>query len=85
MHIIWTIILGFIIGLVARFLRPGRDPAGFIVTTLLGIAGAFLGAFLGRTLGFYTEGEPAGFVMSVIGAIILLFVYHMVATKKSAV
>ena len=61
---------------------PGRDPAGFIVTTVLGVVGASLGAFLGRMLGWYAEGEPAGLIMSVIGALILLFVYYKVQPKK---
>ena len=64
------IIFGLIVGIVGKFLMPGRDPGGFIVTILLGIAGALLGGFVGRALGFYNEGEPAGFFMAVIGAII---------------
>jgi uncharacterized membrane protein YeaQ/YmgE (transglycosylase-associated protein family) len=76
MSFIWAIIIGFIIGLVARALMPGRDPAGFIITTLLGIGGALIATFLGQVLGLYHEGESAGFIMSVIGALILLFIYH---------
>ncbi|MFI0435086.1 MAG: GlsB/YeaQ/YmgE family stress response membrane protein [Parachlamydiaceae bacterium] len=81
MSIIWTIIIGFIVGLVAKFIMPGRDPKGFIITTLLGIAGSFIGKFIGQGLDLYAPDQPAGFFMSVIGAMILLFVYH-VATKE---
>lgn len=72
MAILWTIIIGFLIGLVAKFLMPGRDPGRFINTILLGIAGSFLAGFIGRTPGWYQKGEPAGLVFSVIGAILLL-------------
>jgi uncharacterized membrane protein YeaQ/YmgE (transglycosylase-associated protein family) len=76
MHILGTILIGFIIGLVARLLMPGRDPAGIIVTTLLGIGGAFVGRLLGQLLGFYSNNDPAGFIMSVVGALLLLFAYN---------
>ncbi len=79
MYIIWTIIIGFVIGLIARAVMPGKDPGGFIVTTVLGIVGAFLGSFLGRAMGLYNEGEPAGFLMSVVGALIVLFLYKKFA------
>ena len=77
MTILWTIIIGFIVGLVARLLMPGRDPAGFIVTTVLGIIGAVVGKYIGQGLGFYGPEDAAGFTMSVIGAIIVLGIYHM--------
>jgi uncharacterized membrane protein YeaQ/YmgE (transglycosylase-associated protein family) len=64
---------------------PGRDPGGFIVTILLGIAGALLGGFVGRALGFYQEGEPAGFIMAVLGAIILLAIYRAVVGRRRTV
>jgi uncharacterized membrane protein YeaQ/YmgE (transglycosylase-associated protein family) len=70
------IIFGLIVGIVAKLLMPGRDPGGFIITALLGIVGAVLGGYLGRVFGFYAPGEPAGFVMSVVGALVLLFAYH---------
>lgn len=76
MHLIWTILIGFIIGAVAKFLMPGRDPGGFIITTLLGIAGAFVANWLGAALGIYHAGEPAGFIASVLGAILLLWGYR---------
>jgi hypothetical protein len=79
MTIIWTIFIGFIIGLIARALMPGRDPAGFIITTVIGIAGALVGSFIGRALGLYAAGEPASLVMSVIGAILLLVGYRYIA------
>jgi len=79
------VIFGLIVGIVGKFLMPGRDPGGFIVTILLGIAGALLGGFVGRALGFYQEGEPAGFVMAVIGAIILLAIYRAVIGRRRTV
>jgi uncharacterized membrane protein YeaQ/YmgE (transglycosylase-associated protein family) len=79
------IIFGLIVGIVGKFLMPGRDPGGFIVTILLGIAGALLGGFVGRALGLYQEGEPAGFIMAVIGAIILLAIYRAVVGRRRTV
>jgi len=75
--ILIMIILGLIIGAVAKLIMPGNDPGGIIVTILLGIAGALVGGFLGRAMGFYQEGQPAGFIMSVVGALILLGGYRM--------
>ena len=83
MHLLWTLIIGLIIGAVAKLLMPGRDPGGFIITMLLGIAGSFVGTFIGRALHLYREGEAAGFVMSVIGAILLLVIYRFVANRGS--
>jgi uncharacterized membrane protein YeaQ/YmgE (transglycosylase-associated protein family) len=80
---LYTIFIGLIIGIVAKLLMPGRDPGGFIITTLLGILGAVFGGFLGRSLGLYREGEPAGFLMSVLGAVILLFIYRMLVGRKA--
>ena len=79
---IYTIVIGFIVGLVARFLMPGRDAAVFIITILLGIAGSFVGSYLGQALGFYLPGQPAGFLMSVVGAMILLFGFRMVQARS---
>lgn len=76
MSIIGWIVFGLIVGVVAKLLMPGRDPGGMIVTILLGIAGALIGGFIGRALGWYGEGDPVGFVMAVIGAIVLLFAYR---------
>jgi uncharacterized membrane protein YeaQ/YmgE (transglycosylase-associated protein family) len=85
MSIIWAIIIGFIVGVVAKFLMPGRDGGGFIVTALLGIVGAVVATFLGRAMGFYGADESAGFIASVIGAIIVLFVYHLIAGRRRPV
>ncbi len=73
MNILWTILIGFVIGVVAKFLMPGKDPGGFIITTILGIAGSFVGAFLAQALGL---APSVGFIGSVIGAMILLFIYR---------
>jgi len=77
MGLILTLMIGLIIGIIAKFLMPGRDPGGFIVTTLLGIAGAFIAAYLGQAFGLYAQGEPAGFIASIVGAMLLLAAYRM--------
>ena len=83
MHWLWTIIIGLIVGAVAKLLMPGKDPGGFIITMLLGIAGSLVGTWLGRAVGWYREGESAGFIMSVIGAIILPAIYHLVRRRTA--
>lgn len=83
MSIIWAIVIGFIVGIVAKFLMPGRDPGGFIITALLGIVGAVVATFLGQAMGFYGAGESAGFIASVIGAIVVLFLYNLVARGRT--
>ncbi len=83
MGIIWTIIIGLIIGVVAKFLMPGRDPGGFIITALIGVAGSVLATYMGRSLGFYQLGESAGFIAAVLGAIVLLFAYRLVAGTRT--
>ena len=75
------IILGLIVGAIAKFLMPGDDPGGIIVTIALGIVGALVGGFLGRAMGLYQEGQPAGFIMSVVGAMVLLFGYRMISRR----
>jgi uncharacterized membrane protein YeaQ/YmgE (transglycosylase-associated protein family) len=82
MGILWTILIGFIVGLVAKFLMPGRDPAGFIITVIIGIVGSVIATYLGRFLGFYQVGESAGFIAAVLGAIILLVIYRAVTGKR---
>ena len=83
MGILWTIIIGFIVGLVAKFIMPGdNEPKGFILTTVLGIVGAFVATWLGQAVGWYKFGEGAGFIGSVVGAIILLFVYGLVLGRQ---
>ncbi len=83
MSIIWTILIGFVVGLLAKMLTPGRDPAGFFITAAIGIAGSLLATFGGQALGLYQAGEPAGFIGSLIGAIILLVVYHVIRRKPA--
>lgn len=84
MSIIWTILIGFVVGLLAKILTPGRDPAGFFITAAIGIAGSLLATFGGQAMGLYRAGEPAGFIGSLIGAIILLAIYHFVRRKSIA-
>jgi uncharacterized membrane protein YeaQ/YmgE (transglycosylase-associated protein family) len=77
------IVFGLIIGLIAKLLHPGRDPGGFIVTAAIGILGSLLGGFIGRAIGLYREGQGAGIIMSVLGAIILLVIYHVVVGRRA--
>ena len=81
MSIVWTILIGFVAGLVARAIKPGNDSAGFIVTTLIGIAGSLIATYLGQAMGWYQAGEGAGFIASVVGAIVLLFVWGLLKRK----
>ncbi|MHC2576483.1 putative membrane protein YeaQ/YmgE (transglycosylase-associated protein family) [Bradyrhizobium diazoefficiens] len=83
MGIIWTIIIGFVAGVIAKFIMPGdNEPSGFILTTILGIVGAFVATYLGQALGWYRPGEGAGLVGAVVGAIIVLSVYGLVAGRS---
>ena len=82
MAILGWILFGLIVGAVAKLLMPGRDPGGIIVTMLLGIAGALLGGFVGQALGFYGPGEAAGFIMSLVGAVVLLLLYRMISNRR---
>ena len=77
MHVLWTLFIGLIVGAIAKLIMPGKDPGGIILTMLLGVAGSFVATYLGRAVGMYREGSSAGFVMSVIGAIILLAIYRL--------
>lgn len=77
MEILGTILIGLLVGIVAKLLMPGRDPGGFIITTLLGIAGAFVAKYLGQAMGWYAEGQSAGFLASVVGAVLLLILYRI--------
>jgi uncharacterized membrane protein YeaQ/YmgE (transglycosylase-associated protein family) len=83
MSIIWTIIIGFLAGVIARFFHPGNkwEPSGFILTTLLGIAGAFAATYLGQAVGWYKPGEEAGFIGAVVGAIIILVIWGFIAPR----
>lgn len=82
---IWTLIVGLIVGAIAKFLMPGRDPGGFIVTMLLGVAGAFVAHFVGANMGLYETNEPAGFIASVIGAVVLLAIYRAVVGRRRTI
>lgn len=79
---LWIALVGFVAGLIARALHPGKDGMGIIMTSLLGIAGSFAATFLGQALGFYTVGENAGFIMSVLGAVVLLAIFSLIFRKK---
>ncbi|MBX6742468.1 MAG: GlsB/YeaQ/YmgE family stress response membrane protein [Acetobacteraceae bacterium] len=83
MGFIWSIIIGFIAGVIAKFLMPGRDPGGFIITTLLGIVGAVVATWLGQAVGWYRPGEGAGFIGAVVGAIILLAIYRFFVRRSA--
>jgi uncharacterized membrane protein YeaQ/YmgE (transglycosylase-associated protein family) len=80
---LWTIIIGLIVGAIAKLIMPGRDPGGIIITILLGIAGSFLGTLIGRTLGLYGSGQGAGIIMSIVGAIIVLWIYRMIVARRA--
>jgi uncharacterized membrane protein YeaQ/YmgE (transglycosylase-associated protein family) len=82
MAIIGWIFFGLVVGIVGKLLTPGRDPGGFILTIILGIAGALIGGFLGQSMGLYREGEPVGFIMAVVGSVILLLLYRMFAGRR---
>jgi uncharacterized membrane protein YeaQ/YmgE (transglycosylase-associated protein family) len=83
LSLLWTALIGLIVGALAKFIMPGKEPGGIFVTMLLGIAGSFLGTFLGRLVGHYQEGQSAGFIMSLIGAIILLAIYHFFKRRQA--
>ena len=83
MGIIWTIIIGFVAGVIAKFIMPGsNEPSGFVLTTLLGIVGAVVASYLGRALGWYAPGEGAGLIGAVVGAIVVLFVWGVIAKQR---
>jgi uncharacterized membrane protein YeaQ/YmgE (transglycosylase-associated protein family) len=84
MSILWTIIIGFVVGVIAKFIMPGdkSEPKGFILTTILGIVGAFVATYLGQAVGWYQPGQSTGFIGGVVGAIILLFVYGLFAGRQ---
>ena len=84
MEIIWTLIIGLVAGAVAKLLMPGRDPGGFIITMLLGVAGAFVATWLGQAIGWYRAGDGAGFIGAVVGAVILLIIYRIVIKRRGA-
>jgi uncharacterized membrane protein YeaQ/YmgE (transglycosylase-associated protein family) len=81
--ILGTLVIGLIVGVIAKLLMPGRDPGGCLITILLGIAGAFVAGFLGRAIGWYEPGQPAGFIASVLGAMLVLLVYRLIRGRRS--
>jgi len=83
MGTISAIIIGLIVGAIAKFLMPGKDPGGWIVTILIGLVGSFIGSYLGQALGLYRQGEPAGFIGSIVGAMILLGLYRLFARRTA--
>jgi len=83
LSLLWTALIGLIVGALARLILPGKDPGGMLVTMIIGIAGSFLGTFLGRLVGHYQEGQSAGFFMSLVGAIVLLAIYHFFKRRQA--
>jgi uncharacterized membrane protein YeaQ/YmgE (transglycosylase-associated protein family) len=83
LSLLWTALIGLIVGAIAKLIMPGKDPGGIFVTMLIGIAGAFLGTFLGRAVGHYEPGQSAGFLMSLVGALILLGIYHLIKRQQA--
>ena len=84
LHLLWEAIIGLVVGAIAKLLMPGKDPGGILITMLIGIAGSVLASFLGRAAGWYAPGQSAGFIMSVIGAIVLLLIYRLIRGKSRA-
>jgi uncharacterized membrane protein YeaQ/YmgE (transglycosylase-associated protein family) len=82
--LIWACIIGLVVGALAKLIMPGKGPGGWIVTILLGLAGSLVASYLGRLVGWYREGQSAGFIMSVLGAILILFVYRLIIRQKTA-
>jgi uncharacterized membrane protein YeaQ/YmgE (transglycosylase-associated protein family) len=85
MGLIWSLFIGLIVGALARFIMPGKQNMGWILTMVLGVVGAVVATFLGRSMGWYQEGETAGFIASILGALLLLWIYGLVAKKKATV
>jgi uncharacterized membrane protein YeaQ/YmgE (transglycosylase-associated protein family) len=84
LSLIWVLIIGLIVGAVAKLIMPGKDPGGIWITMLLGVAGSLVATYLGRALGWYSTGQSAGFVMSVAGAVLLLFLYRLIKRPAKA-
>lgn len=83
LHLIWEALIGIVVGAIAKFIMPGKDPGGIFVTMLIGVAGSLLATFIGSHVGLYHEGQSAGFIMSVIGAVVLLAIYKFVRNKMA--
>lgn len=84
MYIIWTLIIGLVVGALAKLVMPGRDPGGALITIVIGVAGSMIAHFIGRAAGWYTEGQPAGFIASILGAVVLLAGYRMISGRRVA-
>lgn len=84
MHILWMLLIGLVIGALAKAIMPGKDPGGILITIVIGVAGSLIAGFLGRSFGWYAIGEPAGFIASIVGSLILLAGYRMVIGRKAA-
>lgn len=82
LHLLWTALIGLVVGALAKFIMPGKDPGGIFITMLIGIAGSFLGTWLGRIIGHYEPDQSAGFLMSLVGALILLGIYHLIRRSQ---
>lgn len=85
LHLLWTALIGLIVGAIAKLIMPGKDPGGIWVTMLIGIAGSFVGTWIGRMVGHYGENDSAGFLMSLVGALILLGIYHLIRRARTTV
>ena len=83
LHLLWQAIIGLVVGALAKLLMPGKDPGGIFITMLIGVAGSILAGFLGRALGWYAPGQSAGFIMSVVGALILLVIYRLLRGRPA--
>jgi uncharacterized membrane protein YeaQ/YmgE (transglycosylase-associated protein family) len=82
MHILWTILIGLVAGAIAKFIMPGKDPGGFIITILIGIAGALIATYLGHLIGWYQAGQSAGFIGAIVGSILILLIYRLIKRKQ---
>lgn len=85
MAMLYLFLIGLFVGAIAKFLMPGRDPGGFLITGVIGVIGSFLASYIGQTLGYYRIGEPAGFIASVLGAMLLLLIYRVIAGRTASV
>jgi uncharacterized membrane protein YeaQ/YmgE (transglycosylase-associated protein family) len=83
MHILWTIFIGLVAGAIAKFIIPGKDPGGFIITILIGIAGALIATYLGHLIGWYQAGQSAGFIGAIVGSILILLIYRLIKRKQA--
>ncbi|MBA2685486.1 MAG: GlsB/YeaQ/YmgE family stress response membrane protein [Gemmatimonadaceae bacterium] len=83
-NMLWALIIGLIVGALAKFIMPGRDPGGIIITMIIGVVGSLIATYLGRALGWYHDGQSAGFIMSLVGAILLLWIYRLVSGRRAS-